>query len=73
MVLEQGFFFFSPTPDIIYSRPWKKRFPAFCTWVRFRDAKGGRFYLYNVHFDHSSLTNRVNSARLVAQRLSMSL
>jgi endonuclease/exonuclease/phosphatase family metal-dependent hydrolase len=68
--LDQGFFFFSPEPDQLYARPWKGRYPAFCSWSRLRDGESGEvFYLYNVHFDHSSLLNRLNSARLVADRI----
>lgn len=68
--LEQGFFFFSPTPERIYSRPWHGRFPAFCSWSRLYDRTADRsFYLYNLHFDHSSLRNRLRSARLVAERI----
>lgn len=67
---EQGFFFFSPTPDVIYSDPWDSRYPAFCSWVRFREIDSGEvFYLYNVHFDHSSRENRLRSAQLVTQRI----
>jgi endonuclease/exonuclease/phosphatase family metal-dependent hydrolase len=69
-VAEQGFFFFSPTPDEIYSRSWDGGFPAFCSWVRLIDREtGGGFYVYNVHFDHSSRSNRVKAARLVAERI----
>jgi endonuclease/exonuclease/phosphatase family metal-dependent hydrolase len=68
--LEQGFFFFSPEPDRLYSRPWKGRYPAFCSWARLRDRENAAtFYLYNVHFDYGSLRNRLNSARLVAERI----
>lgn len=69
-VLEQGFFFFSPTPDVIYSRPWHKRFPAFASWVRF-EIRGfaQTIVVVNVHFDASSLRNRLKSARLVAERI----
>lgn len=68
--LDQGFFFFSSTPDQIYSRPWKGRFPAFCSWSRLRDKTTDRsFYIYNLHLDYSSLRNRLNSAHLVAQRV----
>lgn len=70
--LDQGFFFFSETPDEIYSRSWDGGFPAFCSWVRFRDLNtGGGFYLYNVHFDHSSRGNRVKASELVAARIAM--
>ncbi len=68
--LEQGFFFFSPTPDLIYADPWDGRYPAFCSWVRFRhNATGATFYLYNVHFDYGSRENRLRSARLVVDRI----
>lgn len=67
--LEQGFFFFSPEPDEIYSRPWHARFPAFASWVRFRDERTGeRFVVVNVHFDATSARNRLKSARLVVAR-----
>ncbi|MFO7781147.1 MAG: endonuclease, partial [Spirochaetia bacterium] len=68
--LDQGFFFFSPDPDDIYSRSWDGGFPAFASWVRFLDRRNGTsFYLYNVHFDHSSRRNRIRAAELVVERL----
>jgi endonuclease/exonuclease/phosphatase family metal-dependent hydrolase len=68
--LEQGFFFFSDTPELIYSRSWDGRFPAFCSWSRFRDKRSGMsFYLYNIHLDHASLGNRIKAARLIAERI----
>jgi endonuclease/exonuclease/phosphatase family metal-dependent hydrolase len=68
--LDQGFFFFSPDPDRLYSRPWKGRYPAFSSWARLRDRQSDKvFYVYNVHFDYSSRRNRLNSAKLVAQRI----
>jgi len=68
--VEQGFFFFSPTPDVIYSRPWHARFPAFASWALFeRLATGERFYVYNVHFDASSARNRLKSASLTIERI----
>lgn len=69
--VEQGFFFFSPTPDKIYTRPWNGRFPSFCSWVRLLDrGSGERFYVYNLHFDAGSQGNRLKSAALTAERLS---
>jgi endonuclease/exonuclease/phosphatase family metal-dependent hydrolase len=68
--LEQGFSFFSPTPEVIYSSPWAGRYPAFCSWARLRDRLSGQsFYVYNVHLDHSSLENRLKAARLVANAI----
>lgn len=67
-VLDQGWFFFSDTPDVIYSRTFNGSYPAFASWVLFRDADGRRLRVINVHFEYSSRTNRLKSARLVAQR-----
>ena len=70
--LEQGFFFFSETPETIYSRSWDGGFPAFCSWVRFFDKRAERSLLvFNVHFDSRSAGNRIKSAELVAERLEM--
>jgi endonuclease/exonuclease/phosphatase family metal-dependent hydrolase len=69
-LLDQGFFFFSPTPDVLYSRSWDGRFPAFCSWVRLGDLRtGGAFYVFNLHLDHASRGNRLKAARLVADRI----
>ncbi|MBT3273650.1 MAG: endonuclease [Spirochaetales bacterium] len=69
--LEQGFFFFSPQPDDIYSRPWKGGYPSFCSWVLFRFIPTDKsFYVYNVHLDFSSPSTRVSSSRLIVERIS---
>ena len=67
---EQGFFFFSDTPDEIYSRSWDGRFPAFCSWARLSDRDAdGSLLVFNVHFDAGSGGNRRRAAELVASRL----
>lgn len=71
-VLDQGFFFFSPTPDELYSRPWHGRFPYFATWALFLDREAPdspRFAVVNVHLDHSSRRNRQLAAELVLERI----
>jgi len=69
-LLEQGWFFFSDTPDVIYSRSFDGRYPAFASWARFRDrADGTRFHVLNLHFDAGSRENRRRSADLVAERI----
>ncbi|SNR61121.1 endonuclease/exonuclease/phosphatase family protein [Puniceibacterium sediminis] len=69
-VLDQGWFFFSDTPDVIYSRTFNGSYPAFCSWVRFQHREGGRpFTVYNVHFEYKSGSNRRLSAALVAERM----
>ncbi len=67
---EQGFYFYSPTPDEIYSSPWYGRYPAFATWVRLEDRNNGRRYLVmNVHIDRERHRNKILSARLTATRI----
>ena len=68
--LEQGFFYFSDTPDQIYSRPWDQSFAQFASWVRFLDLSSNQtFRVVNVHFDHSSKINRHGAADLVSARI----
>lgn len=68
--LQQGFFYFSDTPDQIYSRPWDQSFASFASWVQFLDlATNKTFRIVNVHFDHSSKVNRHGAARLVSERI----
>ncbi len=69
-VLAQGWFFFSETPDEIYSRTFDGGYPAFASWVRFRDRESGAvFRVVNVHFDYRSEENKRRSADLVAARI----
>ena len=66
----QGFFFFSDTPDVIYSRTFNGSWPAFCSWTELVDKKTGQeFFIYNVHFEYKSMSNRSKSAQLVGQRI----
>ena len=54
-VVEQGWFFFSDTPDVIYSRTFNGSYPAYATWVRFASRENRRvFSVFNVHFDFAS-------------------
>jgi len=70
-LIEQGFFFFSPTPDLIYSRPWFGRYPSFCSWIRLLDTQTDTvFYVYNVHVDNENVRDRRKSVELVARRMS---
>lgn len=70
-LLEQGWFFFSETPDEIYSRTFNGSYPAFASWADFREREGtgAPFRVVNVHFDFRSRLNRRKSAELVAARV----
>ena len=75
-LLDQGHFFFSPTPDEDFS--WdpddKQKKDLFCIWGRFRDKKTGiEFYHLNSHIHAFSGvmrdTLRCRDARLLKERL----
>lgn len=68
-VQDQGWFFFSETPDVIYARTYNGSYPAFASWVAFEDlSMKARFRVVNVHTDFRSRSNRLQSVELVAQR-----
>lgn len=69
-VADQGWFFFSDTPDVIYSRTFNGSYPAFASWARLTDRVTGKdIIVVNVHFEYSSKSNRQLSAALVASRI----
>lgn len=68
-VIDQGWFFFSDTPEVIYSRTFNGSFPAFASWAEFETASAQRLRVVNVHFEYSSRSNRLKSADLVTARL----
>ncbi|MEO1637866.1 MAG: endonuclease/exonuclease/phosphatase family protein [Pseudomonadota bacterium] len=69
-MLDQGWFFFSETPDVIYSRTFNGSFPAFASWAEFRDPNAGAaFKIVNIHTDFASRSNRIQSLELVASRV----
>lgn len=68
--IEQGWFFFSETPDRIYSRTYNGSYPAYASWAQFRDRRWSKpFRIVNLHFDFQSSENRLRSADLVASRI----
>lgn len=69
-LVDEGWFFFSNTPDVIYSRTFNGSWPAFASWAEFVPRSGGaRFRVVNVHFEYSSASNRLLSAALVRDRI----
>lgn len=70
-LLDQGWFFFSETPDVIYSRTFNGSYPAFASWAAFEEREtGARFRVVNLHTDFASRSNRLRSVQLVAERIS---
>ena len=68
--VDQGFFFFSETPDRIYSRTFNGSFPAFCSWATLREKTSGQsFTVFNMHTDFASKKNRTKSVELMVERI----
>ncbi|MBF9029992.1 endonuclease [Rhodobacterales bacterium HKCCE3408] len=68
-LVDQGWFFFSDTPDVIYSRTFNGSYPAFTSWAQFRLNDGGLLRVVNLHTDYASRDNRRQSLALVAERI----
>lgn len=67
---DQGWFFFSDTPEVIYSRTFNGSFPAFASWADFRDRTTNTiFRVVNVHYEYKSRSNRQLSAALTRDRI----
>jgi len=67
---DQGWFFFSDTPDVIYSRTFNGSWPAYTSWAEFEDRQDGQiFRVYNIHTEYRSASNRRLSTQLVAERI----
>lgn len=69
-LVDEGWFFFSDTPDVIYSRTFNGSFPAFASWVELRDTQTQQtFTVVNLHTDYASYENRRRSLELVQERI----
>jgi endonuclease/exonuclease/phosphatase family metal-dependent hydrolase len=70
--LDSGHFWLSETPDVIGSRSWDSALPRMVTWVRLQDRRqpdAVPLVFLNTHFDHKGPQARLESARLLRQRV----
>lgn len=69
-LLNKGDFWLSETPDQP-SLGWDATCcNRICTWVQLQDRKTGKkFYFFNTHFDHQGKIARVESSKLILQRI----
>ncbi|RYY70491.1 MAG: endonuclease/exonuclease/phosphatase family protein [Chitinophagaceae bacterium] len=68
-VLQQSTFWLSPTPDSI-SFGWKAACRRVCTYGLFQSLKTKELiWVFNTHFDHVSAEARVESAKLIVQKI----
>jgi endonuclease/exonuclease/phosphatase family metal-dependent hydrolase len=69
-MLKGGNFWLSQTPDVP-GKGWDATCcNRICSWVQLQDIKSKKkFYLFNVHFDHQGVVARVESAKLMVQKI----
>ncbi|MFN3996915.1 endonuclease/exonuclease/phosphatase family protein [Algoriphagus sp.] len=65
---DSGTFWLSPTPDTP-SKGWDAALNRICSWGRFKDNKGKKFYVFNVHYDHIGQQAREESSKLVVAKV----
>jgi endonuclease/exonuclease/phosphatase family metal-dependent hydrolase len=66
---EKGSFFLSETPDTI-SLGWDAVCRRMCVWTKLYDSKCNMtFYVFCTHFDHMGVKARVESAKLIVDRV----
>ena len=68
-LLDSGTFWLSETPEKV-SRGWDAALPRIATWVKLRDkATKRKFFYFNTHFDHKGRTARVESSKLIVDKI----
>lgn len=69
-VLKSGDFWLSETPDQP-SKGWDATCcNRICSWVHLADKKTGKtFYFFSAHFDHQGTVARIESSKLILQRI----
>ena len=68
-VVQQGTFWLSPTPDKP-SKGWDAAYNRVCTYGLFQEViTKKQIWVFNTHFDHVGNTARVESAKLILQKI----
>ncbi|MBQ7988191.1 MAG: endonuclease/exonuclease/phosphatase family protein [Bacteroidaceae bacterium] len=68
--LDRGNFWLSETPDSAGSKGWDAALPRVASWVKLQDKATGKVFMaVNTHFDHIGQTARVESAKLIMQKI----
>jgi endonuclease/exonuclease/phosphatase family metal-dependent hydrolase len=69
--VRDGTFWLSQTPDVVGSKGWDADLPRVVTWVELRDRRNAdRPLLFlNTHFDHIGKVARVESVKLMRQKM----
>ncbi len=68
--LDGNTFWLSETPDVPGSKGWDAALPRIVTWAKFKDIQTGKiFFHFNTHFDHIGEVARLESAKLILQKI----
>ena len=69
--IDGGHFWLSETPEVVGSKSWDSALPRMVSYVKLRDrlANNRELTFFNTHFDHRGKQARVESARLLRQRM----
>jgi endonuclease/exonuclease/phosphatase family metal-dependent hydrolase len=68
-LLQQSTFWLSPTPDTV-SKGWDAAIVRVCTYGLFKNKKTKQvFWVFNTHFDHIGKTARLESAKLITEKI----
>lgn len=70
-LVDSGHFWLSESPDEPGSKSWDSSLPRMVSWVRLKDrlSDNQEFVFANTHFDHRGPEARLQSAKLIRQRL----
>lgn len=70
-IQECSTFWLSPTPDVAGSKGWDAALPRIVTSAKFGDRGSKKTFIHlNTHFDHVGQSARVESSKLILQRIS---
>jgi endonuclease/exonuclease/phosphatase family metal-dependent hydrolase len=68
-IRDYGYFFLSSTPEQL-SIGWDAAFRRMCVWTKLLDKNTDKtFYVFCTHFDHIGVTARVESAKLIVNKI----
>ena len=68
-LLEHETFWLSDTPEKM-SKSWGNGLHRICTWGLFKNKNSGhKVYIFNTHFDHRSVPSRIQSSRLIINKI----
>lgn len=67
-----GYFWLSETPMMAGSKGWDAACIRIATWVRLKEISTGKiFFVLNTHFDHLGKVARIESAKLILEKIDL--